>query len=303
MTTKPRVSLVTCRSLPTLDAEDAPLVAALADRGIDARVVIWDNPGVNWGEAGLVVLRSPRDYANQREDFLAWARSVPRLLNPAEVVEWNTDKHYLEDLRRRGVPVLATLWLEPDAGLGKRKLHTRFPSSAEFVIKPAVGGGAHDSGRYTANEADSRLLAIEHAMRLLGEGRSAMVQRYQPSVDTLGERSLVFVDGSFVYAVHKAAVLHGPSMGPEEQHVERITSIVASNDELAVAEKVRAAVRAIMVERTGEEPRLLFERVDLVTDETGKPAVMEVGLTDSSLHFSHHPGALDLFADAVARRV
>lgn len=303
MPTKPRVSLVTCRSIPNLDDEDAPLVDALAARGIDARAVIWDDPSVDWAEAGLVVLRSPRDYAQRREEFVAWARSVPRLLNPADVVDWNTDKHYLEDLRERGVPVLKTLWLEPGTGLNKRRIHTRFPASAEFVIKPAISGGAHDTGRYTANDTASRMLAIEHAVRLLEEGRSVMVQRYQPSVDVLGERSLVFVEGEFLYALHKEAMLHGPSQGPEETHIERIDTIVANDAELAAAERVREAVHAVIVERTGQDQVLLYARVDLVNDDEGRPTVMEVGLTDPSLHFSHYPGALETFANAIAQRV
>lgn len=303
MTTSSRVSLVTCQAMPDLDVEDRPLLAALADRGVDARVVVWDDPTVDWDDAGLCVLRSARDYASRRPEFVAWAHRVPRLLNRAEVVEWNTDKHYLEDLRARGVPVLATLWLEPDAGLTKRGLHTRFPAGDEFVIKPAVGGGAHHSGRYTANKAESRRLAIEHAMRLLADGQSAMVQRYQPSVDVIGERSMVFIDGEYAYAVHKEAVLHGPSTGPEEQHIERIDPIAATDEDVAVAEQVRSAVRAILRERIGADEPLLFGRIDLVTDVEGRPAVMEVGLTDCSLHFSQHPGAVERFADAVVRRL
>ncbi len=303
MSTKPRVSLATCRAIPNLDEEDAPLVEALTERGIDTRVVVWDDPTVDWSEAGLVVLRSTRDYARRRGEFIRWVRSVPRVLNPADVVDWNTDKHYLEDLRGREVPVLKTQWLEPLMKLTKQRLHTRFPASAEFVIKPAVSGGAHDTGRYTANDPDSRRLAILHAMRLLSEGRSVMVQRYQPSVDTLGERSLVFVDGQFIYAVHKAAMLHGPSQGPEETHIERIDTVVASDAELAVAESVRDAIHQIMRERLGRDESLLYSRVDLVSDEEGKPTVMEVGLTDPSLHFSHYPGALETFADAIARRL
>lgn len=303
MSTKPRVSLVTCSDLPDLDDEDAPLIGALADRGIDARAVVWDDAAVDWAEAGLVVLRSPRDYADRRDEFVAWARSVPWLLNPAGLVDWNTDKHYLEDLRARGVPVLATQWFEPESHLTKQRIHTRFPASGEFVIKPAVGGGAQDSGRYTANEADSRRLAILHAHRLLRDGRAAMVQRYQASVDTLGERSLVFIDGEFVYAVHKAAMLHGPSKGPGEEHIQRIDRVTASDAELAAAERVLDVVREIMVERMGTASTLLYSRVDLVNDDDGHPTVMEAALTDPSLHFSHYPGALETFAVAIAQRV
>ena len=31
-------------------------------------------------------------------DFLDWARRVPRLANPADVIAWNTDKRYLAEL-------------------------------------------------------------------------------------------------------------------------------------------------------------------------------------------------------------
>lgn len=300
---QPRVSLVTCRAIPDLDEEDAPLVGALAERGVDARPVIWDDPSVDWSEAGLCVLRSPRDYARRRDEFVSWARSVPRLLNPARVVAWNTDKHYLEDLRARGVPVLATQWFEPEARLSKQRIHTRFPASGEFVIKPAVSGGAQDSGRYTANEAEPRRLAILHASRLLDEGRAVMVQRYQPSVDTIGERSLVYIEGEFVYAVHKAAMLHGPSHGPEETHIERIDGVTASNAELSVGEQVHDVLQSMMQQHERLPDGLLYSRVDLVNDEEGRPTVMEVALTDPSLHFSHYPGALDAFAFAVAKRV
>jgi hypothetical protein len=301
---KPVVFLVTCQAIPDLDEEDAPLVAALAERGVEARPVIWDDPTVDWSEADLSVLRSPRDYARRREQFVAWARSVPRLLNPAEVVAWNTDKHYLEDLRARDVPVLATQWFEPEARLSKQRIHTRFPAGGEFVIKPAVSGGAQDSGRYTANEADARRLAILHAARLLNEGRAVMVQRYQPSVDVIGERSLVFIEGEFVYAVHKAAMLHGPSQGPEETHIERIDRVTASGAELAAAERVHEVVHQIMRERGGDSfDGLLYSRIDLVNDEEGRPTVMEVALTDPSLHFSHYPGALEAFALAIHQRL
>jgi hypothetical protein len=302
--TKPRVALVTCSAIPDLDEEDAPLVEALAERGVEARPVVWDDPTVDWSEAGLAVLRSPRDYARRREEFVAWARSVPRLLNPAEIIDWNTDKHYLEDLRARGVPVLKTQWFEPEQKLSKQRIHTRFPASAEFVIKPAVSGGAHDSGRYTANETDSRRLAILHAVRLLDEGRAVMVQRYQHSVDVLGERSLVFIEGEFVYAVHKAAMLHGPSQGPQEEHIERIDRVTASDVELAVAERVHEVIYEIMRERMGDSAAgLLYSRVDLIMDDEGTPTIMEVGLTDPSLHFSHYPGALEAFAYAIAKRI
>ena len=50
------------------------LLPALAERGLDARWVVWDDPDVDWSE-GLVAVRSTWDYERRREEFLAWARS------------------------------------------------------------------------------------------------------------------------------------------------------------------------------------------------------------------------------------
>ncbi len=105
--------LVTCSALP--DGEEwtgtTHLTDAFAARGIDARWVVWDDPDVDWSE-GLVAVRSTWDYETRRDEFLDWARSVPWMLNSAEVFAWNTDKAYLTQLSATGVPVVPTLVVE-----------------------------------------------------------------------------------------------------------------------------------------------------------------------------------------------
>src|SRR5690349_9083816 len=87
-----RVALVTCHLFPDLWEDDFPLRDALRARDVTVDVVRWDDPAADWAGWDLVVLRSPWDYAPRRDEFVAWAHRVPRLLNPADVVEWNTDK-------------------------------------------------------------------------------------------------------------------------------------------------------------------------------------------------------------------
>ncbi|MDR3107407.1 MAG: hypothetical protein LBU05_04315, partial [Bifidobacteriaceae bacterium] len=181
MSDQPKVALVTCRQFPELDAYDAVLVPRLTSMGISAVAAVWDDPDIDWDAFDLSVVRSTWDYAGRRDEFLAWARSAPRLANPAPVLEWNTDKHYLADLDKRGVPVVATTWLEPSAGLRARGLHTRMPALGDFVLKPAIAAGSIGAGRYTANDSYARGQAIAHALRLLDAGQSVMLQRYLPS--------------------------------------------------------------------------------------------------------------------------
>ncbi len=107
----------------------------------------------------LVVIRSTWDYAQRRGEFVAWAQRVAqmtRLSNPFPVIRWNTDKHYLAELEAAGVPVVPTIWLEPELHLSGRALHTRFPAGGDFVIKPAVSAG---SLRHRPLHRDQRVLA------------------------------------------------------------------------------------------------------------------------------------------------
>lgn len=85
------------------DTPDAGLVAALRKRGLHARWMSWDDPDTL--RADLVILRSTTEYADRLDEFLAWTRRVPNLLNAPAAVAWNTDQRYLHDLRHAGVPI------------------------------------------------------------------------------------------------------------------------------------------------------------------------------------------------------
>lgn len=302
-----RIALATCAALPDLDAEDAPLIQALADRGASAEPAVWDDQSVDWASYDMVVIRSTWDYAQRSGEYLQWAAdvgSVTRLQNRYAVVRWNTDKHYLRDLEQAGVRVVPTTWLEPERRLSSRALHTRFPADGEFVIKPAVSAGSLDTGRYTAIDAYSRGLAISHAKRLLAEGRTVMVQRYLTSVDTAGERSHVFMAGEYSHTVLKQAMLDGPDLGDEEMYrKERMSSTHASPEEIAVAEQILRTAHHLMAVpgQKGWEP-FLYARVDLVSDDDGRPVLMELELVEPSLFMSLADGALDRFADAILTR-
>jgi hypothetical protein len=86
----------------TESGDDAGLAAALRKRGLHARWMSWDDPDTL--RADLVILRAGTDYADRLDEFLAWTRQVPNLLNAPGVVAWNTGPRYLRELRRAGVP-------------------------------------------------------------------------------------------------------------------------------------------------------------------------------------------------------
>ena len=282
----PTVALATCHDLPDLDVDEQLLLAPLADEGVHATVAIWDDADVDWARFDLVVVRSTWDYAGQLDAFLAWARSVDRLANPADVLTWNTDKRYLRELDAAGVPVVDTEWLEPGDLFS-------LPPSGEIVVKPAVSAGSLDTGRYDLARQEHHRLATAHTERLLDAGRTVMVQPYLAAVDVDGERSLLFVGGAFSHSATKSAMLAGPHEATDALfRAETITAHLATDTELALARATLAAVPG--------SDRLLYARVDLVDDDRGAARVLEVELTEPSMFMGQSPGSAERFAAAIA---
>ncbi|MEW2385033.1 hypothetical protein AB0873_23520 [Micromonospora sp. NPDC047707] len=288
---EPRVALVTCAALPDLEDDDRLVVAPLAARGVSAYPVVWDDPAVDWAAYDLAVLRSPWDYMPRRDEFVAWAAAVPALANPAEIVAWNTDKRYLDELSAAGVPTVPTAWVTPGEEWEPPGEH------GEYVLKPSVSAGSQDTGRYDLADPGHRDLAREHVRRLGAAGRVTMVQPYLSAVDTAGETALLFVAGpgglTYSHAIRKGAMLSGPDLGVDGLYKpEAITARTATAEQLAVAEKTLAAV-------PGGPDRLLYARVDLIPGADGSPVLVELELTEPSLFLAYADGAPERLADAI----
>ena len=289
------IALVTTRAAHGLDEDMAPLVAAFAAAGARTAVVDWDDAAVDWAAFDSVLLRSSWDYAERRDEFLAWAERVAactQLLNPLPVVRWSTDKHYLAQLAAQGVPTVPGEFVEP--GLDAAAAVTAFLArheSREVVVKPAVGAGSRDAQRHAAAALAP---IIAHVARLLAQGRSVLVQPYLASVDEVGETALVYIEGQYDHAFRKGPLLRsgagatGGLFAPEE-----ITARVPGADELDAGARAVAAI-------PGGAP--LYARVDLIRDAAGAPRLLELELAEPSLYFNYAPGSAQRFVTAVLAR-
>jgi glutathione synthase/RimK-type ligase-like ATP-grasp enzyme len=274
----PRVALATCAEVAAGDEDSPALVAALAERGIEAAPGVWDDASVDWGNFDLVVVRSTWDYAERRDDFLAWAQRLPRVLNPPGVLRWNTDKHYLRELERADVPVVPTRFVEPGESFEAPE--------GRFVVKPAVSAGARHSASYEGGED-----AGPHVAHLHELGRSVMIQPYLEGVDEQGETALIYLGGEYSHTVRKTAPLR-PGMTPGDALYleEDLRPATPTESERRVADQ---ALRALASDN------LLLARVDLLPTSDG-PVVLEVELTEPSLWLGYAAGATERFADAIA---
>ena len=286
-----RVALATSRSaLPGAPASlashedvDLPLlVVELARHGVEAVAQVWDDESADWESYDLVVVRSTWGYADSYREFLAWAHARARLINPYEVIEYSSDKHYLGDLDRQGFPVIDTTYCE----IGDVP---HFPDVA-FVVKPAVGAGSIDAARFEATDV---LAATEHVARLHASGRCAVIQPYVTSIDVNGERALIFLDGEFSHAMTKRAHLN---VAPEERDGEfrtrQMSRAVAEPDAVDLA-------RSLM---TGRFADLAYGRVDLVKTPDGWQ-LMELELVEPALFLQYDELAVGRAGRAIMKRI
>lgn len=328
-----RIALVTARAARGTDPDMPLLLTALRDTRAEAQEVDWDDDAIDWSGFDFVLLRSTWDYFERLPEFLAWAERVSeqtRLLNPIEVIRWNTDKHYLADLEHAGVPVVPSTFVEPGenvghtvdqflapfrspltptlspGGRGGRSapsdavLKRRPPFSSEesegkndVVVKPAVGAGSRDAQRHARGDRDA---IVAHVERLLDAKRSVLLQPYLGRVDQHGETALLFFDGVFSHAIRKGPLLkrgHGPTIGLYAK--ETIEPREPSAGELDVAKLAIAAIPF-------EQP-LLYARVDLIHDDDGSPRLLELELVEPSVFVGYADGAAARFASVILGRM
>lgn len=288
------IALPSYAQLPDWEVDDNPLHEALRANGANLACPAWDDPEFDWAACDACVIRTTWDYHLRLDEFVAWAERVDRLtllLNPLEILQWNTHKTYLRDLEQRGVLTIPTIWLDrgdaPEVGplLDERGWRAAF-------LKPAVGATSRATLRFDATEAGIAQ-ADEHLRGLLAQ-ETMLLQPYLRRVESAGELSAIFIDGQFSHAVRKIPLPGDYRVQDDFGAKDQSTDL--SESQLAIAQQcIEAANTSNMA--------LLYARVDLLEDDTGTLRVNELELVEPSLFFRHGPGAADMLAGAICKRV
>lgn len=283
-----RIAIATCSLMPYGLAED-DLAASL-----DATWLVWDDPAADWAAFDVVLVRSVWDADQRRDEFVAWAHRVAErsyLLNPAPVLEWNTDKRYLAELPAAGLPVVPTEFLPVGASLTEDVL-TRLGTPAELVVKPAQSAGSRDTGRFAL--PDDLGMATALAARIHAAEKVVMVQPYLDAIDTAGETALLYFGGAYSHAIRKAPIL--------EVGAEPLSQLLAADPQIDAREPSAAERRlgdrvlAWLIQRWGTPPA--YARVDLIPGPDG-PVVIELELTEPQLYLPYGDGASEHLAGVV----
>jgi glutathione synthase/RimK-type ligase-like ATP-grasp enzyme len=283
----PDVRLVTAETLPVEDT-DLPIVAgALAARDLDVHIAAWSDATVDWSDAPVSVLRSPWDYVERLDEFLAWsaaAGTATALWNPPGLVAWNTHKSYLLELAASGAPIVPTVVL-PRGSAGSLDGIADAQGWNAVVVKPAVGVGGNGAGRFDVGDRQGQ----EHFDTLLQDGE-VLVQQYAGTVEAHGELSIICFEGRAAHAVRKL-----PAAGEFRIHEHRGGTVVPvdlADVPAALAERVCSVLPA----------PTLYARVDLL--RMGEHwCVVEVEATEPRLFlWLAPPESTDRLVDAIITR-
>jgi glutathione synthase/RimK-type ligase-like ATP-grasp enzyme len=268
---------------------DALAVGPLEALGWTVETVPW-RADADWGAFDAVVIRSPWDYQDDPDAFLAVLEAIDasgaRLENGLDVVRWNLEKTYLRDLEARGVRTVPTEW---GAGLTAEALAALLDRWGEAVVKPVVGANADDTFRLRPTDEAAR----QRALGAFADGRPCLAQPFVRAVVEEGEFSVFTFGGETSHAILKT-----PASGDfrvQEEHGGAIRAVEPEPSLGALAEAALAAV-------PHPEP-LLYARVDAVRMPDGGFAVMELELIEPSLYFPYAPGSAERFARALDARL
>ncbi|MET3112906.1 glutathione synthase/RimK-type ligase-like ATP-grasp enzyme [Pedobacter sp. CG_S7] len=186
----------------TVEEEDEQLLTFLKLKGLVIETVIWNDPQVEWENYDLAILKSPWDYFDFIDDFYNWLEMLKankiRLLNPVDIVKWNADKHYLQDIQSAGLKVTESVFITKDQKIDLNDYFEDFKAD-KFIIKPCVSGGSKNTFKVTkANVAELNLKIVS----LLAQ-EDFIVQPFLAEIERDGEWSFLFFNGKFSHALLK----------------------------------------------------------------------------------------------------
>jgi glutathione synthase/RimK-type ligase-like ATP-grasp enzyme len=262
------------------------LPESLRAHGLSAVRVDWSRPDVDWSRFRAAVFRTTWDYFDRYGEFTEWLERVERqtrLCNPPEIIRWNADKHYLADLEAAGIPIVPCRFVERGERVALREALDA-NGWAETIVKPCVSGGARHTYRVNRENAAE----VEAVVNRLLAAEAFILQPFQDEIVRTGEDTLMVLNGRYTHAVRKTA--KAGDFRVQDDHGGTVHDYEPTGEQRDLAERAMAACR----------PAPAYGRVDMVRDNEGRMAVMEVELIEPELWLRHHPPAASVLAEGIA---
>ena len=88
--------------------EDRLLQTALEKIGLSVIKKDWADKHFDWTTTKYAIFRTTWDYPERLGEFFTWLEKIKNkttFINSEEVINWNIDKHYLQDLAKKDINI------------------------------------------------------------------------------------------------------------------------------------------------------------------------------------------------------
>ncbi|MBX3562731.1 MAG: hypothetical protein KF780_13075 [Sphingomonas sp.] len=245
------------------------LAALFGARGVEVVLAPWSSDD-DLARHALVVPLMAWGYHRRLDHWYAqldrWVAAGVRLINPPDVLRWNSDKAYLLDFEAKGVAIIPSLIAETADAAALDEARSRFVTE-RLVVKPVSSAGS--DGTYLLGPGDA----------LPGDvaGRRMLVQPMMPAIAQEGELSLFHLGGRYSHAIVKR-----PKTGEFRVQPQFGGSFTEIDPAPAARRLADAALAAA-------GPDIAYARIDMVSDRAGGYRLMEIELIEPYLFLERAP--------------
>lgn len=267
--------------------EDSLVQTALEDLGLSVIKKDWADNNFDWTETHFAMFRTTWNYFNRFDEFNSWLNHVAskiKLINSFDLIQWNMDKHYLQDLENNGIRIVPTNYYESGTQLDLFD-ELKKQNWTEAVVKPVVSGAA----RHTYKVSTSRYQEVEKTLNSLLKVEAMMIQPFQNSIESDGEVSHIVIHGKHTHSVLKKA--KEGDFRVQDDWGGTVHNYNPSKEEIQFAEE---AVRACST-------LPYYARVDVLKDNEGQLAICELELVEPELWFRKNPDAAKKLAASIKK--
>ncbi len=288
-----KIALLTCSEMPDMLPYDMEVIKLLKQKNIESKVLIWDELTDtdirNLEIYDIVLVRTIWDYYKKVPKFINFMEllkaSNVKLLNPIDIINWNMDKKYLQELQNEGFSIIPTIFNYGQTGSFEEAL---LKGWNRMILKPMISAGSYHT--FVLNSADK--ISFDELISKHYKNRPFMLQEFIPEISE-GEISTI--------------TLTNPSPNNDEEFSYSVTKIPKTGDYRVQVDyggmysigNVDPQIKKISEQITARfEGKLLYQRLDGLWRD-GKFLIMEIELIEPDLYLNYSKEALNCWVDNI----
>ncbi len=281
----PSIAFITEPNPSRIDAAETAILRELEKQGATTTLLPWDAPASVLKKHDLLVAKTAYNYYRYISEFRDFLERVENtgltMQNPPETILWNLEKTYLQELESKGFSPAPTMWI-PRGKAPNLAKEMRTRGWEKVVLKPTISAGSFNTWVTTPDDVLDIADDFEEALKT----QSYMMQRFLPEAISVGEWSLVFINGDISHTILKT-----PKKGDfrvQKQYGGNYRKLEAPDFVRNIAKKIITSLPTVP----------LYGRVDGIVSRD-QFFLMELELIEPDLYFNICPEALPRFADAL----